>query len=198
MRKCSKLQFMSSFLYFNLCHMCHFLLQTKPNVIRGIYNQVNVDKETLDTYLPVEVDADVSPHVLWTDGQDLEDRETQKSLLRKKLTTVTEVIYSFSSSCPPRIQPCRKMYKLFDGGTKMYSMYSLFLASVILYISKRLIFFVYSPIFRRVRVSYSAAGPVTEHIAVLDGSVGSWTKNTNSQLAGYSKTKHNYFKNRQG
>lgn len=80
----------------------------------------------------------------------------------------------------------------------MYSMYSLFLASVILYISKRLIFFVYSPIFRRVRVSYSAAGPVTEHIAVLDGSVGSWTKNTNSQLAGYSKTKHNYFKNRQG
>lgn len=62
----------------------------------------------------------------------------------------------------------------------------LFLASVILHI------------FRRVRVSYSTAGPVTEHIAVLDGSVGSWTKNTNSQLAGYSKTKHNYFKNRQG
>lgn len=80
--------------------MCHFLLQTKPNVIRGIYNQVNVDKETLDTYLPVEVDADVSPHVLWTDGQDLEDGETQKSPLRKKLTTVTEDIYSSSSSCP--------------------------------------------------------------------------------------------------
>lgn len=81
------------------------------------------DTTTLDTYLPVEVDADVSPHVLWTDGQDLEDGETQKSPLRKKLTTVTEDIYSSSSSCPgfpPRIQPCRKMYKLFDGGTKMY------------------------------------------------------------------------------
>lgn len=82
--------------------------------------------------------------------------------------------------------------------TKMFSMYSLFLASVILHISKRLIFFVCSLIFRRVRVGYSTAGPVTEHITVLDGSVGSWTKNTNSQLAGYSKTKHNYFKNRQG
>lgn len=32
------------------CHvllLCHFLLQTKPNVIRGIYNHINVDTETV-------------------------------------------------------------------------------------------------------------------------------------------------------
>lgn len=58
------------------------------------------DTTTLDTYLPVEVDADVRPHVLWTDGQDLEDGETQKSPLGKKLTTVTEDTYH----PPPRAQ----------------------------------------------------------------------------------------------
>lgn len=153
------------------------------------------DTTTLDTYLPVEVDADVSPHVLWTDGQDLEDGETQKSPLGKKLTTVTEDTYH----PPPRAQVSLRGFNPVEKctnclmearrcirSTSSVLFVRLFLASVILHI------------FRRVRVSYSAAGPVTEHIAVLDGSVGSWTKNTNSQLAGYSKTKHNYFKNRQG
>lgn len=40
--------------------------------------------KTTNTYLPVEVDADIGPHVLGTDGQDLKDRQKDKKVTKKE------------------------------------------------------------------------------------------------------------------
>ncbi len=54
-----------------------------------------------DTYLSVEVDADVSPHVLWTDGQDLKaERHMDVTPLFTGNTAEQGFILSFLSRLP--------------------------------------------------------------------------------------------------